>query len=509
MENFTGKWTILIIGIITSIVFVIDSSIMSVSISNLVTDLNTTTSGVQFAIALYTLVMGSLLLLGGKLQDIMGRKKTFVTGTVLFAIGAFITVISLNLTMVVLGWSVIEGIGAALMLPAIITFISKTYEDKEKIRAFASLGAATAIAAASGPLVGGFLTTYLSWRVAFSAMVIIAVILWFYSRKLSEIKPTSTWNDLDIPGAITSFLGLLLLLVGIMFLDDTNNLIPAILIIVISIILLASFFYLQKRRIKSSKEPLVDVRLFKKRNFTLGNLTRFVTNIVLMGGLVFIFPIFVQQVLGFNAFMTGITLFPATLGILAFALLATKLSDYMKPRRLVSAGLIIQLVGIFLLINIFSLKTTIWDMMPGVFLLGAGYGFTTTLLPNNILNSAPQNKQNDASAIMETGSKIGQSMGTALIGTILLFSVFFSLGPALEESGLSQMGVTEKDAVEFVEKMQTEPLSLTPEIEEKATKAVDMTISSSMNTTMYAAAIFTLIAILLSFFMVDTEKREK
>ncbi|MDI6645102.1 MAG: MFS transporter [Methanobacteriaceae archaeon] len=488
----------------TAVVFVIDSSIMSVSISNLVVDLKTTTSGIQFAIALYTMIMGSLLLLGGKIQDIIGRKKTFVVGTALFAVGAFITVISFNLPMVVLGWSVIEGIGAALMLPAIIAFISKTYIGKERIKALGIFGAATAVAAASGPLVGGFLATYFSWRVAFSVMVIIAVILWFYSRRLEETEITATWRDLDIPGALTSFTGLLLLLIGIMLIEDIQNILMAVLTILVAITLLSAFFFLEKRRINNSLQPLVDIRLFKNKNFTLGNITRLITNIVLTGGLIFIFPIFVQQVMGFDAFMTGVTLLPATLGTLSFALLVTKFTDYLNPRRLVTVGLIIQLVGIILLLGTFSLKTTIWDLLPGIFLLGAGYGFTTTLLPNNILVSAPKDRQNDASSIMETGSRLGQSIGTALIGTILLFSIFMSINPALDESGLSQMGVTEKDAIYFIEKMQTKPIKLPPELEEKAVRAMDITISESMNTTLLAAAFFNVISIVLSLLIKET-----
>lgn len=468
-------------------------------------DLDTTASGVQFAIALYTLVMGSLLLLGGKLQDIMGRKKTFLIGTVLFAIGALITVISFNLIMVVLGWSVLEGIGAAMMLPAIIAYISKTYHGKERIWALGIFGATTAIAAASGPLVGGFLTTYFSWRVAFSVMVIVAVILWIYSRQLEETKPTATWSELDISGASTSFLGLLLLLIGIMFLDDPQNISWGIILVIFGLILLLIFYYIQKRRINSSKDPLVDVRLFQNRSFTLNNVIRLVTNVVVTGGMVFIFPIFVQQVMGFNAFMTGVTLLPATIGTLTFALLVSKFADYLKPRHLVTIGLSIQLMGIFVLLNTFSLKTSIWDLIPGIFLIGAGYGFTTTLLPNNILSSAPKERQNDASSIMETGSRVGQSMGTALIGTILLFGVFMSLPPALEDSGLAQLGVTENDAVQYVEKMQTENLSFPPEIQEKITRATDITISSSMNTAMYAMAILTLISIFTSLMVREEE----
>lgn len=501
-----AKWNVLIIGIITAIVFVIDSAIMSVSISTLVVDLNTTASGVQLAIALYTLIMGSLLLLGGKLQDILGRKKTFIIGTVLFAIGAFITVISVNLAMLILGWSVIEGIGAALMLPSIITALYTTYHGKERINALGYYGAAGAIAAASGPIVGGFLSTYLSWRLAFTIMVVVALYQLYAARKLEETKITAQWKDLDLLGAIFSFLGLLLFLVGIMALDNPDNITTSLIIFVVAVILLIIFYLIELNRIKASKQPLIDVNLFKIRNFTFSNTTRLITNIVLAGGLVFIFPVFLQLALGLDAFMTGLALLPATVGSMIFALAVTKFADYISPRKLVTIGLVIQLMGILLLINTFSIYTTMWNLLPGIFLIGAGYGFTTSLLPNSIMSSVPSDKHNDGTAIMETVSRLGQSMGTAVIGGILFFSLFAALAPAYEASDLNTMGISEKELNTYIQKMETTPLPVSIETSQEATKLIDETVSTSMNNCMYATAILMVIAIILSIFTRDQKE---
>jgi len=345
------KKLILIIGCVAIVLLVIDTSIMSVSISNLVMDLNTNATGIQFAIALYGLVTGSLMLLGGKLQDILGRKKTLMYGILLFVIGAFITVISLNLIMLIIGWSIIEGIAAALMIPTIIAFISEWFAGKERLEALAIFGGVSAVAAASGPIVGGTLATYLSWRVAFTIMVVIGIILFFYSRKLVETEITATWKDLDILGALSVTSGLFILLVGLIFLEtpETSNL--AFWLIGISIIFLIVFYLLQKRRIKLFKQPLIDIRLFKLRNFVLGNTSRFISNIVFTGGLVFVFPIFLQQVMGLNAFMTGVALFPATIGALLLALSTPKLSEYIKTRYLLILSFLIQLIGIYFLIQ--------------------------------------------------------------------------------------------------------------------------------------------------------------
>lgn len=499
------KKLILIIGCVAIVLLVIDTSIMSVSISNLVTDLNTNATGIQFAIALYGLVTGSLMLLGGKLQDILGRKKTLMYGIILFVIGAFITVISLNLVMLVIGWSIIEGIAAAFMIPTIIAFISEWFAGKERLEALAIFGGVSAVAAASGPIVGGTLATYLSWRVAFTIMVVIGIILFFYSRKLVETEITATWRDIDILGVLSVTSGLFILLVGLVLLETPETRSLAFWLIGISIIFLIVFYLLQKRRIKLFKQPLIDIRLFKIKNFVLGNISRFVSNLVFTGGLVFVFPIFLQQVMGLNAFMTGVALFPATMGALILALLTPKLSEYIKTRYLLILSFLVQLVGIYFLINTFSLDTTIMDLVGGVFLVGAGYGVTSAILPDTIMSSAPRDRQNDAAAVAETFSRIGSSIGTAVFGTLLFFSVSSALLKSLNISGLLNQGITQAEVFSNIEAMQTTKLPLPQEIEQQVVKIINDIISSSMNDIMYAAAILFLIGIVIVFFIRENE----
>ena len=262
-------WLTLIIVTLSIFTIVIDKTFLNVAISSLIRDLHTNIATIQIIIATYSLTMASLMLIGGRIQNIMGRKRTFLTGAGIYGVGTVIAALSINSNMLLLGWSILEGIGAALMMPATTSIISGSYEGEK--RAFA-LGITSSMASGAGtigPIIGGFLTTYYTWRYAFGLELFIIIIIVLFSREISSFPATMKWSDLNVLGALNSSVGIFLLVFGILLLNNPKNWYIAPYPILIGIILLIIFYFSQKSRINANKKPLVDITLFKDRSLHL------------------------------------------------------------------------------------------------------------------------------------------------------------------------------------------------------------------------------------------------
>ena len=320
------KWSIVIISCLAIFIIVLDTSAMNVAITTLVVELNTTLSTIQAIIALYALIIASFMLLGSKLQDILGRKRTFVIGLIIYACGTITATLSVNAAMLLVGWAVLEGIGAALILPATTTIVGASYKGKDRITAFGIWGGIAAVGAAVGPIIGGIFTTYLTWRLVFGSEVVIVLVILLLRGHITESVPTLKWKDLDIIGALLSIVSLILIVLGILLLTSPQNWAYVPVFIVVGAILFVLFLYWQRRRIKKGLEPLSDISLLKNRVFGLGNINSIISQIPLAGFL-FIIPVFLQQVTKANAFTTGLALLPASITILIFSLLGAKLSS--------------------------------------------------------------------------------------------------------------------------------------------------------------------------------------
>ena len=273
-KEIQNGWLTLIIVTLSIFTIVIDKTFLNVAISPLIRDLHTNIATIQIIIATYSLTMASLMLIGGRLQNILGRKRTFLTGAGIYGVGTVVAALSINSTMLLIGWSILEGIGAALMMPATTSIISGSYEGEK--RAFA-LGITSSMASGAGtigPILGGFLTTYYSWRYAFGLELLIVIVIVLFSREISSFPPTMKWAELDVVGAINSALGIFLFVIGILLLNDPKNWYIAPYPIIIGISLLIIFYFYQKNRMNHNKEPLVDITLFKNRGFTLANISQ-------------------------------------------------------------------------------------------------------------------------------------------------------------------------------------------------------------------------------------------
>ena len=284
------QWGVLTIICMAVFIMVIDTTIMNVSITALVSDLNTDVPTIQAIIAIYALVMASFMLIGGKLQDVIGRKKAFLAGVAVYGVGTFTASMSTNATMLLIGWSVLEGIGAILMMPATTTFLTSTYDGRDRAFAFGMWGGIGAAGAAFGPIIGGYLTTYYSWRWAFRLELVVVVIIIIFSYLLTQSSSTLKWRDLDFIGTILSFFGLSAIVMGILLLKNVDAWGSISLIIGAGLLLMAAFWFWQKHRVRTGKNPLVDVGVFKNRTFTLGNVIGTIQNVVIAGFL-FIIPV--------------------------------------------------------------------------------------------------------------------------------------------------------------------------------------------------------------------------
>ncbi len=299
-----SKWSVVIIACIAIFIIVLDSSAMNVAISALVEDLHTSLSFIQAIIAIYALVMASFMLVGSKIQDILGRKRTFLIGTLIYGCGTLTATFSINAWMLLIGWALLEGIGAALMMPATTTLVSAEYTGKDRVTAFGIWGGIAATGAAVGPIVGGFFTTYLTWRLVFGSEILLVIAIILLRSRLSESRPSMGWKDLDKTGAVLSVSSLFLFVFGVLVLrtPDMWPLVP--LLIIPGIALFVTFLYLQGRRSRKGKEPLFDVSLLKVRAFSVGNLTN-VTQQLALAGVLFVVPVFLQQVTKATAMKTG------------------------------------------------------------------------------------------------------------------------------------------------------------------------------------------------------------
>ena len=423
------SWVPLIIVALASFIIALDATFMNVSISQVVADLNTDVSTIQMIMSFYTLITAAFMLLSAKLQDIVGKKKLFLIGTALYGVGTFTAAISSSTTMLFIGWSVIEGIAGALMMPATVSIISGTYSGEKRTVALAIVGVMGAIAAAVGPLFGGVMTTFLSWRYGFACELIIVFIILLMQSKIPNFVPTESKSDLDITGALISFVGLVLLVLGILSLS--KDITTSVATIILGLIALVGFALFEIRRKRNGKVPLLDMALFKDRNLRVGSIILLLSYLA-MGGALFAVSLFLQSVLELNAFNTGLTTLPLTMGLLIFAVLAPSLTGKMKHKTIMAIGCIMSIAGCMLLSYQFRLDTSTLDLIPGLFVMGAGLGFLMALCTDISLVNISKESQNNASGVNTTSQTLGESLGTAVIGIILILGVFGGISHAVD-----------------------------------------------------------------------------
>lgn len=431
-----NRVTILILGA-AQFIMVLDTTVMNVSVSQVVEDLDTTVPAVQLAITAYALVMAAFMLTGAKLGDMRGRRRIFAIGLGTYGAGSLITALSPNIGVLLVGWSLVEGLGAVLVIPAIAALTAANYKGAERALAFSLLGGIAGAGVAAGPLIGGFVTSALTWRVVFAAeTVVVAAILLFGVQRIEDPSAPSG-KKLDVPGAMLSALGLGLVVFGILkssqwgLVTPTSppsiggteitplGLSPVPFLIAAGFALLVAFRQWEGRCRDRGLEPLLDPDLLKVSQLRAG-LSMYVSSYLIMAGTFFVLPLYLQLVLGKDALQTGVDILPISVAMILAALAGGRLADRVSPRRIVTVGLallFLALVGLFASISP-DLTSPLFYVSLGGF--GGGIGLVVSQLGNVVMSSTGEERASEVGGLQGAGQSLGSSLGTALIGAVLL-----------------------------------------------------------------------------------------
>jgi MFS family permease len=426
-------WGVIAMLAAAQFIMVLDTTVMNVSITQVAADLNTTVVGLQTAITMYTLVMAAFMLLGGKLGDRWGAKRAFIVGLLVYGTGSLITAFSPTLGVLLIGWSFIEGFGAILVIPAIAALTAGTYTGRQRALAYGILGGVSGASAALGPLIGGWVTTYYSWRLVFAAETAVVLALMLFLRLIPAMSGRK--GKLDLTGAVLSAAGLGAVVFGILrsgqwgWIAPTASapftplgLSPVIWLISGGLVLLGFFARHEGAFIAAGKEPLLDTRLLKIPPMRAGLVTYLCQQFIIMGTF-FVLPLYLQTVLGYDALQTGIVLLPLSLSLLVFALGGARLAGRYSPQRIAAAGLLGMLGGLILLVAFTGPDLRSAGFTIALALVGAGNGLLVSQLGNVIMSSVPSERGSEAGGLQGTAMNLGASLGVALIGSILIASL--------------------------------------------------------------------------------------
>ena len=391
---------------------------MNVMINDISDDLDTTVKGVQTAITLFLLIMAILMIPCSKLTDRWGRKRCFLWGLSLYGVGALLSAVAPNLGVLILGNSVFEGVGTALLIPPVYILATLWFSDMtSRAWAFGAISGLGGIGAAAGPLIGGVITTGISWRAAFVFQALVVGTIILLSRRMVDPLSADPSRPFDLAGAILSGVGMFCVVFGILQ-AGSNNALFAVFVGIGAALLGWFFFYIRSRE-RAGKEALLSTGLFKNRTSNLALITQNIQWLLLMGTS-FVVSVFLQEVRGYSAIKTGVTFTAATLGILFSSLAAERLAKRYPQSKLIVAGFVVTLVGIALLLVLVPAWDSIAAFVPGLALVGLGLGGMLTPSVNVVQSSFPERLQGEISGLSRSVSNLGSSFGTAIAGTILI-----------------------------------------------------------------------------------------
>ncbi len=394
---------------------------MNVMINDISEDLDTTVQGVQLAITIFLLVMAALMIPGGKLTDRYGRKRLFILGLIVYGVGALLSAIAPGLGALILGNSILEGVGTATLIPPVYILTTLLFTDlASRARAFGAISAMGGIGAAIGPLIGGFITSAISWRAAFIFQALVIAVIVVLSRRVPDRLPADPTRPFDTVGAVLSALGLVLVVMGILAADDNVWLMAAL--ILAGALVLARFFGWVRGRERSGREALLSTQLFRNRTSNLGLITQN-TQWQLLIGVSFVVSAYLQVVRGYNAIETVVIFTATTVGLLVPSLAAERLAKRYAQRTLIVAGFVVSIAGIAVLLAFVSSTVNGWAFAPGLLLIGLGLGAMLTPSVNVVQSSFGEELQGEISGLSRSVSNLGSSLGAAVAGTILIAGI--------------------------------------------------------------------------------------
>ena len=495
----------------------LDSSVMNVSIATVAKDLDTTITGIQSAIVLYTLVMAMLMVTGGKIGSMIGRKRAFTVGLVIYCSGSLTTALAPNLPVLLVGWSFLEGVGAALIMPAIVALVAGNFPPEGRPRAYGLVGAAGAIAIAVGPLIGGLATTYASWRWVFAGEVIIGAGIVLLSRRMAD-TPVEKRSHLDLLGSVLWALGMGLVVLGVLFSSEWGlimpkedgpsilGLSPVVWLILGGLLTLRLFMGHIRRLDAAGAEPLITPALFRNRQMT-GGLVMFFFQFVVMMGIFFVIPLYLSVALGLSAIDTGLRITPLSITMLLAAAGVPKFLPSVSPRRVVEFGLVAVVFGIVLLFTAMDVDASASIVTVPLLLIGLGFGGLASQLGAVTVSAVPDEQSPEVGGLQNTATQFGASIGTALAGAILITSLTSSFlsgiaqNPDVPPEVTSQASVGLVSGIPFISdadlEAALEEAGATPEVTQAV---VDENEEARLDGLRSALALLALIAVLALFF---------
>ncbi|MFE0462390.1 MFS transporter [Kitasatospora sp. NPDC058965] len=422
-------------------------SSMNVMINDISNDLDTSVQGVQVAITVFLLVMAALMIPGGKLTDRWGRKRCLVAGLAVYGVGALLSAAAPGLGVLILGNSILEGVGTALLIPPVYILTTLLFTGTAaRARAFGTIMALGGIGAAAGPLIGGLLTTAIGWRANFGFQTVVVLLILLLARTLEDPLPPDPTRPFDTVGAVLSAAGLVLLVTGILAADNNAWLMLGLLLAGAAV--LAGFFAWARRLERAGREPLLRTSLFHQRTANLGMVTQNAQWLVLMG-VSFTVGAYLQVVRGYSAIATGGVFTAATVGLLTTSLAAERLAVRRSQRTLIATGFGLTVVGIVVLLLLVRATDDVWAFVPGLLLIGLGIGLMLTPSVNIVQSAFPDELQGEISGLSRSISNLGSSLGTAIAGTIMV-STLTRNGYAAAMGALALCGVIGLGAALFL-----------------------------------------------------------
>lgn len=441
-------WGVLVILSAAQFIMVLDTTVMNVSVSNVVVDLDTTLTRVQLAITLYTLVMGSFMLFGGRLGDMFGRRRIFSIGLIIYGLGSLITAFSPNIGVLLFGWSFVEGAGAVMVMPAIISLTAANYDGRDRATAYSALGGIAAAGAAAGPLIGGWVTEALTWRVVFAAETVVCVVIVACVRVIGDER-SGERGEMDWIGTLLSALGLGFIVIALLqsgtwgFIRPSGapeigghaitpfgfSVVP--FMIALGVFILIGLVAWERRVVAHGRTPLLHPELLRHLQLRNG-LVMLIAQQTIIGGMFFVIPIYLQYVLLKNAFETGLKLAPMSIAMLIAAFASPKLAATQSPRRMVTIGLTLVLIGCGLLVTTIDPELSGVLFAVGMAVFGAGFGFIAAQLGNVIMSSVGDRDRGEAGGLQGTAQNIGTSVGVAMLGALLVSSLSSGFNTAVQ-----------------------------------------------------------------------------
>ncbi len=474
---------------IAQFVMVLDQSVMNVSISQLVEDFDTTVPTIQAVITLYCLVMAMLMLTGGKIGDIIGRRRAFRIGLVIYAVGSATTALAPTVWVLALGWSILEGIGAALVLPALAALIAGNFEGPARKSAYAVIGGVAGAGIAIGPILGGWATTELTWRVVFAGEVVLVAIILVLTPKIADALRDGPEPRLDVVGSVLSAAGIGAMVLGILQSSTWGLITPkdspvepfgfslAVFVMIGGALLLWAFVEWSRHREERGRDPLVHLRLFSVPPLRSGLVGLLTQNLVLMG-VFFVVPLYLQLVVGLDALDTGIRMLPISITMFLCSAVGSKLSARVSVRTLVRSGLTISTVAIVVLIATIDPQLRDLGFALSMALLGVGMGLIVSQLGNVVQSSVDASGRGEAGGLQYTGQQLGSSIGVALIGAIVLagltnvFVQFVETDERIAPEVAQQVGDAAADGVDFVASEQLAAVAADAGIDDASAAAI-------------------------------------